>query len=212
MSKILTGLSGIALALTLSAVTTSVEAMPKLPKPKMPTMKMPAMKMPSMKMPAMKMPGMPLRKGAELTALTPESMSTATFFVPWKNDEGFDVGTFASGKWQETKRNKKTRTAELLKTTVGDINGDGVADAAAVYSVIDNGARSYWLGAFVGKGGKAEQISFVNLRENVANVAIANGAITVATAPGKTADAKTALSYKLEKGKKLISSVASPQG
>ncbi len=197
MSKILTGLSGIALALTLSAVPSTVEALPKLPKPKMPTIKMPTMKM----------PGNPLKKGAALTALTAESVNSAAFFVPWKNDEGFDVGQFASGKWTETKRNKKTRSAELLKVTTGDLNGDGIADAAAVYSVIDDGARSYWLGAFVGKGDKAEQISFVNLKENVANVTIANG--TISLPAGKD---KTAPQYKLEKGKRLISAAPGTQG
>ena len=133
-------------------------------------------------------------------------MQSANFIVPWKGMTGFDRRTFTSGQWSG-----KKASAKILKTAVGDLNGDKVDDGAAIYSVTRDNDTHYFLGAFVGKRGSAKQVSYVSIdsEANVGDLSISSGNVTVTLKHMSDSEQAPALKqtfeYTLEKGKKLKS-------
>ena len=133
-------------------------------------------------------------------------LQSAEFFLPWKGLTGYDKGEFSSGAWS-----KKDVSAKVLKSAVGDLNGDGVDDGAAIYSVERDGNTSYFLGAFVGKRGQARQISYVCINEeaNLGDLSISSGNIIMTlkhtSGSDESPELKQTFEYTLEKGRKLKS-------
>lgn len=147
----------------------------------------------------------------DFEAVSEEGLNSAVFFEPWIQMGGYDKREFSGGKWEQSFR-KGTRSAELVEVATGDLNGDGVDDGAGVYWVKDaEGTTSYYLGAFVGKKGKVEQISIIPLQNSsdIGKVTITGGAVSVTLKTSAPDDSdssptlKQTMEFKLHKGKDL---------
>lgn len=101
-------------------------------------------------------------------------------------------------------------TDRIIKTTVGDLNGDGLADGAVVYYVDGGGTGAFMrMAVFVCKGGKPVQVGMRTLgdRTKTNKLTIKNGVLELdimVHAPGDSAPSPTkhkVVHFKVKKDK-----------